>query len=636
MKLPRGAPGHTTTAPTATARWATAAEILRHRYRGDGDLLCGYLPVPTANAALVIERLHTFEQTLLADTALAPSWKEARIAEAHTHAMMLATTALVPIGIDDDRHLVTEAGSRAGKGTSCIIPNLLMYPGSVIVIDPKGENARITAARRGPGSVHCDGMGQTVCVLDPYNTSGVDAAIRGAWNPLDILKAEDDEIIDRAASIASALIVVTKSEDAHWDESARIFVQALILYVALEHAGRDTRNLLTVLDLLTRGARDQLAANRGGPPEQNDPDPFRYLLALMADDDRLDGFIAGAATTLLDMSEKELGSVLSTARRNFEWLSRPAMRRVVRHSTIKLAQLKEDKNGVSLYLCLPPHRMADCGRWLRLVIASALEQTYASSDPPATGHPILFLLEEFPTLKHMEIIETAAGYAAGFGVKLWIITQDLAQLKRWYKDGWETFVGNAGVLQAFSNSDFTTLEYLSKRLGEIEVSQSVMNTTTSLSASSNDPGEFQRMANLVQNRGQISILTNPLLALFNSQSTGQSASTTSAINQQIQRTRLMQPDEIERHFRREAMTQIVSIKGEHPYVLARANYYDSPEFLGLFDPDRDPRWTKEEAARERTRLIQKREALAATRIAEAEAFIKRATQAIEAAKKARK
>ena len=53
------------------------------------------------------------------------------------------------IGWNDDRHVMTIAGNRAGKGVSLIIPNLLFYEGSALVIDPKGENAQITAGRRG-------------------------------------------------------------------------------------------------------------------------------------------------------------------------------------------------------------------------------------------------------------------------------------------------------------------------------------------------------------------------------------------------------------------------------------------------------------------------------------------------------
>jgi type IV secretory pathway TraG/TraD family ATPase VirD4 len=69
-----------------------------------------------------------------------------------------------------DRHLLTIAPTRSGKGTSAIVPNLLTYQESALVIDPKGENARMTAARRGDGhsAAGIPGMGQKVHVVDPW------------------------------------------------------------------------------------------------------------------------------------------------------------------------------------------------------------------------------------------------------------------------------------------------------------------------------------------------------------------------------------------------------------------------------------------------------------------------------------
>ena len=78
---------------------------------------------------------------------------------------------------------------------------------------------------------------------------------------------------------------------------------------------------------------------------------------------------------------------------------------------------------------------------------------------------MLFCLDEFAALGHMEPIEKAAGQIAGFGVKLWPVIQDLTQLQRDYKKAWETFMGNAGLLTFFGNTDLTTLEHISKRLG---------------------------------------------------------------------------------------------------------------------------------------------------------------------------
>ena len=54
-----------------------------------------------------------------------------------------------PLHYAGDRHLLTVAPTRSGKGVSSIIPNLLTYQGSVIVIDPKGENARESRRRGG-------------------------------------------------------------------------------------------------------------------------------------------------------------------------------------------------------------------------------------------------------------------------------------------------------------------------------------------------------------------------------------------------------------------------------------------------------------------------------------------------------
>ena len=583
--LPRGLSNRSTGPPIATARWASPPEIVPHRYK-TGDIWLGLLPVPHEATRPVIAQLQAFRDELSADQSLHADWRAKQIATIDWHLAALSETDVLPIGAGDDRHLVTLASTRAGKGTSLIIPNLCLYPGSSMVIDPKGENARITASRRGYGSKHCKGLGQSVCVLDPYDTTGLPEEVKAGWNPLDRLTLDDDLLIDRAAGFAEALIVRSNEENAHFDESARILVKALILYVALVYDGRPHRNLVTVHDLLTRGAVAQMRTDLADGPVADDtpPDAFAYLLELMQEEERCDGVIAAAATMIRGMGDRERGGVLSTARRNLEFLERRPMRRVLAASSFDIDQIKTDDRGVTVYLCLPPQRMDDCGRWLRLVVMSALERMYEIEEPPATGYPVLFLLEEFASLRHMPAIEHAAGYAAGFGVKLWIILQDLPQLKAHYSKGWETFLGNAGAIQAFANGDPTTLEFLSKKLGEAELAQSLKNVNTALTATTNDPGTYHRLQTLMQNRGQMSLIANPLSLLADPQSTGQSTTTTTAFNEQIQRTPLLRPDEIERLFRREAGTQIVQIKGARPFVLHRAAYFDSPDFKGLYEP----------------------------------------------------
>jgi hypothetical protein len=97
---------------------------------------------------------------------------------------------------DGPAHLITLAPTRAGKGVGTIVPNLLTANRSVLVIDPKGENARITAqARRKFGAVH---------VLDPFGVTGLPGA---AYNPLDRLTPDSLDLGEDAAALAEALVM---------------------------------------------------------------------------------------------------------------------------------------------------------------------------------------------------------------------------------------------------------------------------------------------------------------------------------------------------------------------------------------------------------------------------------------------
>ena len=619
MAMPRGVLGTLEAKPTATARWATLPEMADLGYRADGSIFMGAAACPHETAMPALNRLSELEATLHGLPNIDEGARVDRITRINEHRARLLRTSRFLIGVNDDRHMMTWAGSRAGKGTSSITPTLLTYPGSTLNIDVKGELSTVTASRRGKGSKYCNGMGQITAVLDPYRVSGVDDALRVSWNPFSGLDPDDPDLIEAIGLIIEPLFLPSGGKDsAHFDETARQLTEAVACWMMLNSPEED-RNLLTVYRLLTQGAVKEFELVRD-IWESEAPNPISYLFHLMATDDRLDGIMVGAANTLLAMGDNERGSVLSTVARNLDFLKLPAIKRVVAKSTIDLRALKNDPRGMSLYICLPPQRLKKCDRWLRLIISAAFEACTQSLQPPATGHPVLFVLDEMATLGRLEILELAAGYAAGFGMKLWCVFQDLGQIKRFYKDSWETFLGNAGTLQAFGNNDVTTTSYLSKLLGEIEVTQLVNNTTTAMSASTNDPSAFQTMSPFLSGK------TALLAPFFEQKGTGQSATTTAATNQTIVRTPLMQPDEIRREFRREAMNEIIAIAGRYPMVIDRINYYDDPELIGFYDPlpqYREQAMPLEWAAEERDRRRQEEADQRVALIADADAFIDR-------------
>ena len=349
------------------------------------------------------------------------------------------------IGCADDRHMLTVAGSRAGKGRGVIIPNLVFYPGSVLVIDPKGDLAMETADWR------ANVLGQKTVVLDPFGTASSVLGDRysGGFNPLTLLAPDSPSLIDDAGIIADALIVGSPDEkNPHWNESARLFLTTAILHIATHPNYIGERHLVSVYRFLMK-LDDELE------------EEIRGNLAAGEE-------IADGAHSFFSKPDDERGSILSTLRRHIDFIGFPRMHRVLTQNSIDLKELKTRR--ATVYLSLPATKMGICSGWLRLFVNLTLNVMEVERTKPK--HPVLLCLDEFAVLGHMKALESAVGQIAGLDCKLWPIIQDLGQLEALYGRRWQSFMGNCGILQFFGNSDMQTLEWISKRLGQTTVTSS--------------------------------------------------------------------------------------------------------------------------------------------------------------------
>lgn len=451
-----------------------------------------------------------------------------------------------PLRYAGDGHLITVAPTRSGKGTGSVIPNLLTYPGSVVVTDPKGENYAVTARHRAR-------MGQSVCALDPFDqlgamaraagrASGEDAmeVVRATYNPMDLIDPCGEDWLECASLIADMLVLAPqgKGEETFWNEEAKGLLAGLILYVAateLDEELRPTehRTLARVRELLTLPKTE-----------------FKRLMKDMQASTLCSGLVRRAAARHLQKEDRERSGVVSTAQSHTHFLDSPRMAEVMKHSSVDLARLKREPGSV--YLVLPAHYLDTYSRWLRLVIASALhELARTPGRPEMDGRPrrVLFLLDEFANLGRMNPVLRAVSLMAGYGVQIWTFLQDLSQLKGTYPDRWGTFLANADVLQAFGTNDHETARYLSELTGEA--------TVFAPSASEN----------LSRSRG-------------NHASRSQGAGRSFAERGR----RLLTPDEVRRMPTRE---QLLFVKGTHAVRARKLNYLRDPEFRtgekALFD-----------------------------------------------------
>lgn len=347
---------------------------------------------------------------------------------------------------DGAAHLLTMAPTRSGKGVGTIIPNLLLLDRSVICIDPKGENARVTArARDAKGPVWC---------LDPFGVSGRTPA---RYNPLDRLDPTSLDLAEDANTLAGALVhdAPGQSGDAHWNEEAKALIAGLILHTVVHEpadrrrAGDGARQADAGPCRLCRAARRYAGQRWRRRPDR----PRRQSPARQVRSRSRRRAVVGATPYPLSRQ--------------------PAHRRQHRGVGFHVRGIEgRDRHGVPVpaarparYLCALAPAAGEPGR-----------HRYGAIDRPPS-RPVLFLLDEFAALGRLEPVERAMGLMAGYGLQLWPILQDMHQLKANYGERAGTFMSNAGVIQAFGINDHATAELLSKTLGDTTLEYDTVSTS---------------------------------------------------------------------------------------------------------------------------------------------------------------
>ncbi|WP_231756456.1 type IV secretory system conjugative DNA transfer family protein [Lignipirellula cremea] len=425
---------------------------------------------------------------------------------------------------------MTIAGTRAGKGRSALLPNLITLPPTtpILALDTKGSLARHSARWR------AEGLGQKIGVLDPFDCSGENTRpYRVAFNPLQMLQTSDRRaFVPNCKLIADSLIVIGEAHnDQHWRETAKQICSGLIAHVATHANYASVRDLVTVW---------RLASELASP----DPDGRHrfWLEREMLESDAVSGMVRNAARNFYNRSGGEFSSVLSNLTKHLDWIAIECMQDALRGDSFDLFEMPRRRSA--LYVALPVLRAADLSGWQRLLVQMALaawEENGVQNGPQA-----VFLLDEFHALGKMQAIEKAIAQIAGFGVKLWIVLQDLNQLKLHYPTNFETFLGNAGLIQCFGVADVTTLDYISKLLGQ----------ATTLTRSTNLP-TFEQAAKHAATGESWSLSNHPLM-------TG---------------------EEIGRFFARDdkKLRQLILRPGYRPMLLQRGFYDQHAIFQGKYD-----------------------------------------------------
>jgi type IV secretion system protein VirD4 len=377
-----------------------------------------------------------------------------------------AATAPLRYGGETSALMVGSSGT--GKGMRLLVPNLLRMSGrSIVVIDPKGELAAITAPyRKKLGDVFVINPFDVVC----KDFEGYEDLKSGGFNPLATLNPASRSFNAEAGLLGDALIADDGGE-AHWAESARALMSALIMYEVIE--ARQARRVPSMRKVRKHLCMASADGNEGKP---SDLIGLPELMLKLCDSP-----IAGLANKASQFTtwSREVQSIASTAKRQTEPFDDDELATDLERAGFDFGAIKAKPTTV--YITLPPEMISRHSRWLRLVISAALQ---AVLRPRREGEPrVLFILDEFYALGRLRIVETVWNLVRGYGVQFLPILQNLPQLQQVYGDkGADVFLSAAGALSFLTANDMATASWVSRRAGQRTVKVSSFNQGQSVSA----------------------------------------------------------------------------------------------------------------------------------------------------------
>ena len=361
------------------------------------------------------------------------------------------------IGYNRENHICIIGKSGSGKDTRLLIPNLLrLRDRSIVAVDPKGEMAAVTAPVRAKyGRVVILNPFGVLCDLQGY----ADYMTGCGFNPLCALEPSSPDFNKDAGLLAEALIPMTGNDkQPFFPLMARAMVAFLIMYECVK-AREQWRNpyLFNVRRMLCEESAEAVP-----PSTIRQASPAKGISAYAQE--MLTSPIVGLRNKAGQFTawHKSISDVAATARAETEFLDDPQMSYCLSQNDFNFREVKE--RITSVYLVLPMDAMKRHGKFLRMVLTIALN---ACQRPRAPHEPrTLFILNEFFSLGHLQLIEDNFTVVRGAGIQIALALHSIGQLKQLYDKTWETLLGNTDAICTFAPNDTETAEWFSKRSGE--------------------------------------------------------------------------------------------------------------------------------------------------------------------------
>ena len=350
------------------------------------------------------------------------------------------------------------APTRSGKGVGVVIPNLLTYTGSVVVLDIKQENYNITAGYRK------ESLGQETWLFNPFAEDREPETGRAAprthrYNPLSSITDGVFRVGDILA-IGNA-IWPTGGKDAFWNDNARNLFLAIVLFLN-ELRDRRLKDESLPHYPVTMGEVLRQSSGRGSGQSVK-----KYLQSLIETYPWLSSECLDAMANFLSASDDVLASILSTFNAPLTIWRNPIVDAATSHNDFDLADVRT--RPMSVYIGITPDHLEDAKLLVNLVFSQLVNlntKQLPQDNPTKYRYPCLLLMDEFTAIGKVNILAKAVSYIAGYNLRLLPIIQSLSQLESVYgREDARTFVTNHAMQILFAPREQKDANEYSEMLG---------------------------------------------------------------------------------------------------------------------------------------------------------------------------
>lgn len=422
-------------------------------------LLFVALPVGLAQAACQRRPLH-------GDARFAQRGEVARAgllsmpADAKTPGILVGRYRGEFLSLPGQLSVMLSAPTRSGKGVGVVIPNLLNWPDSVVVLDIKGENHAVSAGYR---AEHC----QAVYAFRPFD----DHACSHRWNPLGAVRTNPLHRVGDLLAIAQVFFpndgTGTSSEGFFNDQARNLFLGIGLLLLETPTLPRSLGEMLRQSSGKGQPLKDHLQTTvQRGPP----------------DDSPLSDECRDALQRLLVNSENTLTSIVATFNAPLTLFADAIVDAATSADDFLLADVR--RRRMSVYVCVPPHRLASARPLLNLFFSQivSLNTQALPQDDSSLRFQCLLINDEFAAMGRVGIIASTAAFLAGYNIRLLTVVQAMSQLDALYgeKEA-RTFATNHGLQILYAPREQRDADEYSAMLGHFTQQATSRGTSRSFS-----------------------------------------------------------------------------------------------------------------------------------------------------------